>query len=123
MVQGLRINNEAEIDQIFDEITEIVEKAKELILAKDWAKLGQLMNQNQKLLKQLKVSSVELETLIKASLDSGALGAKLSGAGGGDCMLALADENQKKAVETNITNVHGEIMKVKLNAPGVRLEK
>lgn len=123
MVQGLRSNNETEIDQIFDEITEIVEKAKELILASDWTNLGELMNQNQKLLKQLKVSSVELETLIKASLDSGALGAKLSGAGGGDCMLALADENQRKAVETNITNVHGEIMKVKLNAPGVRLEK
>ena len=46
------------------------------------------MSENHIILRNLGVSSDELETLISAALPT-ALGAKLTGAGGGGCMVAL----------------------------------
>jgi mevalonate kinase len=48
------------------------------------------LDRNQALLAELDVSSPELEHLIGAARAAGALGAKLSGGGGGGIMLALA---------------------------------
>ncbi|MBI3051973.1 mevalonate kinase [Candidatus Woesearchaeota archaeon] len=55
----------------------------------DIKKLGRLMNLNQTYLRWLGVSSPKLEGLIRSALDSGALGAKLSGAGRGGCIVAV----------------------------------
>ena len=52
--------------------------------------------------------------MIEASLKVGAWGAKLSGAGGGDCMIALVDNEKKAAVEKAIKVAGGEILKIKL---------
>ncbi len=52
--------------------------------------LGPLMNENHALLRELTVSSPELEALIAAAREAGALGAKLSGGGRGGNMIALA---------------------------------
>ncbi|NDJ53246.1 MAG: mevalonate kinase [Chloroflexi bacterium] len=60
--------------------------------------IGQLMNANQALLQSLDVSSVELETLINAAREAGALGAKLSGGGRGGNMVALVDSDREAAV-------------------------
>ena len=88
----------------------------------DWPHLGLLMDENQTLLRRLQVSSIELENLIAASKSAGAMGAKLSGAGGGDCMLALSDEASKIAIAREIEKVGGKIIEVEMNAEGVRLE-
>ena len=75
------------------------------------------MNGNQNLLRKLGVSSDKLEEMVAASLRAGALGAKLSGAGGGDCMIAVVDDKKKVMVEKAISAVG-----VKLGAEGVRME-
>jgi len=61
--------------------------------------LGPLMNQNQDLLRQIGVSSPELETLIAAALAAGAQGAKLSGGGRGGNMLALVTPETESEVQ------------------------
>ena len=53
--------------------------------------LGQLMNLNQMLLSGLHVSTEAIERACQVARDAGALGAKLTGAGGGGCIVALAD--------------------------------
>lgn len=123
MVQTQKVEDPETIDQLFSRIGQIVNLAKIAINNQDWTQVGLLMQENQKLLKTLQVSSLELDRLIDAARKSGALGAKLSGAGGGDCMIAMVEANQRQAVETALTVRHGEIMSVNLNAPGVRLEK
>ena len=50
------------------------------------------------------------------------MGAKLSGAGGGDCMIALVTNDTRKFVESAIEKAGGQIMHVKPNAKGVRVE-
>ena len=52
--------------------------------------LGYLLNEAQKELVTLGVSDFGLNKLIKLALDEGALGAKLTGAGNGGCIIALA---------------------------------
>lgn len=109
------------INNIFDEITKITESSKDLLANSDWSALGQKLTENQKLLSELGVSSQELDNLISKAVEAGAYGAKLSGAGGGDCMIALAEDN-RGVVEKAITEAGGTIIPVETNAEGVRVE-
>jgi mevalonate kinase len=111
------------INKIFDEIEKIVNLAKIEIENQQWKRVGKLMNQNQEMLRELGVSSEKLENLIKASLKAGAFGAKLSGAGGGDCMIAIANEENFNRINEAIERAGGEIIKTKIPAPGVKIEK
>jgi mevalonate kinase len=75
----------------FDEIAVIVEQARVAIEtgSLNLPALGKLMNDNQEILETLGVSSPELGQLIAAARETGAWGAKLSGAGWGGNMIAL----------------------------------
>ena len=121
-VGELRRRNFKKVDKCFDKITQIVKKARISLEKKDWEKVGELMNENQVRLRELGVSSVELDRLIEASMEAGAYGAKLSGAGGGDCMIAVVSKEKRKGVEKAINEAGGEVMRVKLGAEGVRIE-
>ncbi|MBD3389838.1 mevalonate kinase [Candidatus Micrarchaeota archaeon] len=68
---------------------ELVMDAKRALEQGNIPLLGRLMNRNQEYLRQIGVSSPELEGLIEVFRDEGALGAKLTGAGGGGCAIAL----------------------------------
>ena len=62
--------------------------------------LGGWMDENHRLLQQLDVSSPELDRLVRAAKQAGAAGAKLSGAGRGGNMIALATPDSTPAVES-----------------------
>jgi len=100
--------------QFLRQSTKIVNQAKEAMERKNWQELGNLMNKNQEVLSKIEVSTPKLDKMIKASLKAGAWGAKLSGAGGGDCMIALAADDRRAAVEQAIEQADGEIIRVKL---------
>jgi mevalonate kinase len=55
----------------------------------DLKKVGELMNENHRLLQEIEVSCKELDYLVNLAREQGAFGAKLTGGGGGGCMLAL----------------------------------
>jgi mevalonate kinase len=74
---------------LFDAIGQIVRQAYALIESGEPERLGPLLNQNHALLQDIGVSCPELDTLVTAALQAGALGAKLSGAGRGGNMIAL----------------------------------
>lgn len=115
--------NEGWVDSVFADITKLVNRAKFLFEKKDFVQLGKLMNKNQTLLTTLNVSSVELDKLIKASNDNGAYGAKLSGAGGGDCMVVFTELDKKRKIIEAIKQAGGTWMDVKTGADGVRIEQ
>jgi mevalonate kinase len=76
-------------DHLFDKIGEIAVAARSAIEQGQKERLGQLMDQNHSLLQQMGVSCPELDRLVVAAREGGALGAKLSGAGWGGNMIAL----------------------------------
>lgn len=111
-----------EMVTIFIQIADVVTKAKKSLVEKDYSEFGKLMIRNQSLLQKLGVSIPQLERMTKAAIEAGAFGAKLSGAGGGDCMIALVSPAKSILVAKAVENAGGEIIKVKNNAEGVRLE-
>jgi len=110
------------IEGIYSSIEELVEFAKVKLLANDLRSFGELMNINQGYLNALGVSNNKLADMIYASRIAGAYGAKLSGAGGGDCIIAIAPEEKRISVEKAIQQAGGEVIKVKTNAKGVKIE-
>lgn len=82
------------VGQIFEAIESIVTNGKSALLRGDWEHLGQLMTMNQKLLSSLMLSTSTLEEMCSTALAAGATGAKLTGGGGGGCMIALGKDAQ-----------------------------
>lgn len=114
--------NPEKVERIFQAITKLVEEAKMRMLEGDWERVGRLMDFNHEYLRDLGVSSEKLEAMISAAKKAGAWGAKLSGAGGGDCMIALGPSDKREAIQKAIADAGGEAIDVHPNAQGVRIE-
>jgi len=80
-------------NHIFRQIDELVLEAGEAINTGNLVQLGELMNINQGYLNALQVSGREIEEIIDIARSNGALGAKLTGGGGGGAIIALCPEN------------------------------
>lgn len=123
LVEEKKKNYPEAVEKIFDNIARIVDEARLAILGKDWERLGILMDYNQNYLENLGVSTDKLNQMIDASRQAGAYGAKLSGAGGGDCMIALVSPDNKNKVSQAIADTGVEIIDVGINASGVIIEE
>ena len=124
-VADLRARFPALVNGALDLISGVVDAARDALLAGDYATAGRLMDFNQGLLDGLGVSTPPLNRLIEAARAAGAYGAKLSGAGGGDCMFALVDDAHRPAVDAALANTGlpgAEVVRVRNSAPGVRIE-
>jgi len=89
-------------ESVFDKVTEISFTARRAIEQGHWEMLGELMNENHKLLQKLTVSSPELDHLVGAACESGALGAKMSGGGRGGNMIALVKPDMAESVSLSL---------------------
>jgi mevalonate kinase len=92
MVDGvaeLQRREPTRVAAILERIARIVEQARDALAAGARARLGGLMNDNHELLQALGVSTPELDRACDWARAAGALGAKLTGGGGGGCVLAL----------------------------------
>jgi mevalonate kinase len=85
--------------------------------------LGRLMNMNHALLEVLGVGHPALSRLVLSSRAAGAYGAKLTGAGGGGCMVALCPKHLKSRVAGAIEACEGRAIITTLDTDGVRKEK
>ncbi|MCG8419095.1 MAG: mevalonate kinase [Proteobacteria bacterium] len=65
---------------------------KDAVIRGDLVELGQLMTRAHHTLARLGVSATELDEMVASALHSGAFGAKLTGAGGGGAVIAVAQE-------------------------------
>ncbi len=100
-VAAVRAGHEREparYECLFDDIGRIVDEARAHLEAGRPAALGPLMTRNHELLRELDVSSPELERLAAAAQAAGAGGAKLSGGGRGGNLLALVTPETEAAV-------------------------
>ncbi len=70
-------------------------------------KIGRLMDENHSLLNEIGVSSKELDFLVGIAREQGALGAKLTGGGGGGCMTALTPTRELQEKVANAIEQEG----------------
>jgi len=85
-------------DQFFKQYEELVFKARKALEDFDLKRVGELMNNNHVLLQGIEVSCKELDYLVDLARRNGVYGAKLTGGGGGGCIVALTpgEELQEK---------------------------
>ncbi len=75
-------------------VGDLVRRGEAALAADDRETLGELMNVNHGLLSALGVSARSLDAMVWAAREAGARGAKLTGAGGGGCIVALGDPDE-----------------------------
>jgi mevalonate kinase len=103
-----------------DEITAISNAVVKALQKEDDDELGRLMNRNHELLRQIGVSTPGLDRLVAEAREAGALGAKLTGAGGGGCIIALCyNKKDRSNVARRLRKAGGAIYNVSLDARGV----
>lgn len=111
------------VARIFRGIAALVNDAVPLLEQGDLESLGQLMNFNQGYLNALGVSTGRLDGLVAGTIKYGASGAKISGAGGGDCIIALAaPAAQNKIARFVQQNVGLSRITAEIGAAGARIE-
>jgi len=90
-------------EALFDSVGDVAVRARRALEKGEVEQVGRLMDENHRLLQTMGVSSFELDALVEAARHTGALGAKLSGAGRGGNMIALVTpqtcERVKDALE------------------------
>jgi mevalonate kinase len=124
-VQSFRAGYPEIVDPIFRAIGEISRIAPDCIRDGRLEELGRLLDTNHGLLEAIGVGTRELSELVYASRGAGgAFGAKLTGAGGGGCMIALprTGSDDVLRVMTAIAQARGEPFSVVTGGEGLRLE-
>jgi mevalonate kinase len=119
-VRGLKEKYPDLVNPIIKDIGRLTRKARNMLERGN--DVGDLMNLNHGLLEALGVSTEQLSRAVYAARRAGASGAKLTGAGGGGCMIALAPKNRDvvmKAInECSCTAFYSAVAR-----DGVRLEE
>jgi mevalonate kinase len=90
-VAAFRQQNPQKFDFLLQSIHSVVQQARVALLLGRCRELGELLDRNHQLMSDLGVSTPALDAACQQARDAGALGAKLTGGGGGGCVLALND--------------------------------
>jgi mevalonate kinase len=103
-----------------EEITALSNGVVKALKDEDDDGLGSLMNRNHELLRQIGVSTPRLDMLVAGARKAGALGAKLTGAGGGGCIIAVCvDKKSQSSIAKELRKQGGTIYNVSLDKQGV----
>jgi len=107
--------NPKKYDAIFKQAEDLAHKGRAALEDFDLRKVGELMNKNHRLLQEIEVSCKELDYLGDLAREEGAFGAKITGGGGGGCMLALTPGKElQEKVASAIENKGFEVLRTKI---------
>lgn len=98
-VRERRLRTPEHYDSIFAKIDELTLESAEALESQEYRKVGDAMNLCHGLLNGIGVSTTSLERMVGIAREAGALGAKLTGGGGGGSIVALCPENSRKVAE------------------------
>lgn len=118
MVAGVgerKQRNPKKYAELFRQAEDLALKGRKALEAFDLKQVGELMNENHRLLQEIEVSCKELDYLVELAREQGAFGAKMTGGGGGGCILALTPRKElQEKVATAIENEGFEVLRTKI---------
>jgi mevalonate kinase len=118
MVEGVaerKKKNPQKYDPLFKQAENLAVTGRKALKDFDLKKVGELMNENHRLLQEIGVSCKELDHLVEVARKQGAFGAKLTGGGGGGCMTALTPGKELQGKVANaIKNLGFEVLSTKI---------
>ncbi len=100
-VRRLKEKYPVKFEKIFAEYKKLAEDAKNALINGDIITIGDLMNQNHKLLQEITVSGEVNDKLVEIALQNGAVGAKMTGTGRGGLVIALVENEE---IQVKIAN-------------------
>lgn len=98
MVELFQQQLDARGSAVLGRISALVHEAERSLADGDQRAIGLLMDRNHEELASMGMSTPVLDTMCSAARSAGALGAKLTGAGGGGCVIALVPPGRDEAV-------------------------
>jgi len=118
MVAGVaerKERNPEKYNPLFKQAGELALTARKALEDFDLRGVGRLMNKNHRLLQEIEVSCKELDYLVNLAIEQGAFGAKLTGGGGGGCMVALTPTKElQESVATAMEKEGFEVLRTKI---------
>ena len=116
-----RLNGEAEIVGLFEQIAEAAAEVAEAIEAADFERVGAAMAREWSARGRLseEVSTPQIEELLAQAAALGSWGGKACGAGGGGSIAVLAPPSQRAAIEAKFTELGAEVLAVRPAEGGV----
>ena len=118
MVTGVaerKKQNPEKYGAIFKQAEKLAHKGRKALEEFDLQKVGELMNENHRLLQEIEVSCKELDYLVDLARKQGAFGAKLTGGGGGGCMVALTPgKDLQEKVASAMENEGFKVLRTKI---------
>ena len=97
----------------------------EVLQAEDWTGFARVLGQEWENRRSLAdgVSTPEIEAMMAAAQDAGALASKLCGAGGGGCMVSFADDGRETDVRDALTASGATVMTYSISRKGLVVER
>jgi D-glycero-alpha-D-manno-heptose-7-phosphate kinase len=115
------INGNRTIFRNFERISEIARAMHDAVANADWKMIARLLREEWKLRKTNApgITTPLIEKLIKAANDAGAQAAKVCGAGGGGCVVFLAEPEAKDRVANAIRKKGGQVLPARVAREGL----
>lgn len=103
------IEGDPVIFDLFEKIRDSARDMRQALAAGDWGRVGEVMREAYPNRKRLapNITTPHMEHLVERALQSGAVGAKVCGAGGGGCIAFLCEEGAKGSVERALAAEEG----------------
>jgi D-glycero-alpha-D-manno-heptose-7-phosphate kinase len=103
------IDGDPKLFELFDGIRDTARRMHFALAASDWQRVAEIMRDAYPKRKRLapNVTTPHMERLVETALGSGALAAKVCGAGGGGCIAFLCDEGARESVERALAAEEG----------------
>jgi D-glycero-alpha-D-manno-heptose-7-phosphate kinase len=108
------IDGDPEVFDIFEKIRDAAREVRAALAAGDWPRVAEVMRAAYPNRKRLapNITTPHMESLVETALESGALAAKVCGAGGGGCIAFLCDGGARESVERALAAREGaEVLK------------
>jgi len=117
-VRNFKEKNENLFNELCREETDIVDNAISSLKKNNLNELGSLMLKNHDLLKQIGVSTEKIDLLVQEARRT-SYGAKITGAGGGGCVISLVDNSNSEDTLNNLRKI-SDCFVTKIDNSGLR---
>jgi D-glycero-alpha-D-manno-heptose-7-phosphate kinase len=123
-VMKAHLDGHLRVRRNFDQITRIAIALRAALEAARWREAGRLIREEWNFRRRNlpAITTPVIDRIISASRRAGALGGKVCGAGGGGCLALLIEPDARARVEQAVTAAGGQLLPVRIDRRGVRVE-
>ena len=117
-VRQFKHNHEEEFLDMCKKESELINHVMSMLKNNNLKELGKSMHQNQEFLETIGVSNERLREMIQTA-ENTSFGAKITGAGGGGCIIALTDESNLEKTILQLRKKNYECFSAKIDLKGL----